>query len=89
MGRVKNKTPAEVPGVSRAADRNAVLPQVVHDLLRLVEAQLPEGPHPARIEARDIRFRLRRAYPELFELHETDTLQALAEEDGDAIEDAP
>lgn len=87
MGRVKNKRPAEVPGVSRAADRNAVLPQVVHDLLRLVEAQLPTGPSPQRIEVRDIRFRLRRAFPELFELSETDLMQQLAEEDGDAIED--
>lgn len=88
-GRVKNKSPAEVPGVSRKPDVASVLPKVVHDLALLLEAFCSQSADPRRIEARDIRWRLCRAYPDLFGFSETDLAQALAEEDGDAIEDAP
>lgn len=88
-GRVQKTRPAEVPGVTRRVDPEGVLSQVVYDLVRLCEGFCEAGPDARRIDLRALRFRLSQAYPGRFAVSETDLMQQLAEEDGDAIEDAP
>lgn len=71
-------------GTSRGAHVRALW----HALL-LLEEQLPFGANPKRVALRNHRSALERAYPTILGRNEVHEMQMLAEEDGDAIEDAP
>lgn len=71
--------------LTRRADPQAALSQGVYDLAVIVEGLLQQGPSSARIDLRMLRWRLAEAFPRL-KPSEIDMAQALAEEDGDAVE---
>lgn len=74
--------------VTRRLDPIAVLAQSVADLSAIQEGLLQQGPSAARIDLRMLRYRLYEAFPRL-KPTDSDLAQALAEEDGHAVEDSP
>jgi len=77
-----------VAAIPRDSLRLAI-PKALLVLLASAEEQIPlEAPSAKRIQLRDARALLYRAYPAL-QLNEVELAQQLAEEDGEPLEDLP
>lgn len=63
--------------------------RALHGALLALEDLLESGPTYKRVALRNHRSALERAYPTLLTVTDSDVAQAVAELDGEAIEDAP
>lgn len=70
----------------KAPQPQAVLVQVLNEVLSHLLEVLPDGPSAQRISLRDSRARLQRAYPRILEVNASELAQQLAEEDGEPVE---
>jgi len=73
----------------RGDDRRRLVPLALCSVLRTLIADEPMDPSARRAELRSLLYRIQRLYSLPATVNDSELAQELAEEDGEAIQDAP